>query len=319
MVNTKILSATDYNGQKIVNGSSTNSSNILFTYTGSSNIQNATIEKFICSLDGSHSVSSAFTCETSPSGYSDLPSGNYTFRVKAVDSNGNTGTDAKFAWNILNSTSGSSSNGPPQPVVNHGPVANDQLVKISNTANTNNNNNSIKLTATDQDPFSKLLTFSLVTNPSQGTLSNFNSSSGSLVYTPNTGFTGVDSFKFKANDGYLDSNNANVSIKVGNRAPVAVNGSSIITAHRNTPLNILLNATDPDLPIDHLTYSILSNPTSGVISNFNSSRGSLTYTPNQNYVGADKFTFKVNDGTIDSNNIATVSLNVTAASTSCYH
>ena len=72
----------------------------------------------------SHSVSSAFTCETSPSGYSDLPSGNYTFRVKAVDSNGNTGTDAKFAWNILNRTSGSSSNGPPQPVVNHGPVAN---------------------------------------------------------------------------------------------------------------------------------------------------------------------------------------------------
>ena len=38
----------------------------------------------------------------------------------------------------------------------------------------------------------------------------------------------------------------------------------------------------------------------------------LTYTPATNFVGADAFTFKANDGTVDSNN-ATVSITVQEA------
>src|SRR5205823_2586147 len=47
------------------------------------------------------------------------------------------------------------------------------------------------------------------------------------------------------------------------------------------------------------------------ISGFDAITGALTYTPNPNFNGPDSFTFKVNDGTVDSAP-ATVSLTVTA-------
>src|SRR5205085_6654485 len=56
---------------------------------------------------------------------------------------------------------------------------------------------------------------------------------------------------------------------------------------------------------------IVNGPTNGVISGFDANTGALTYTPNPNFNGPDSFTFKVNDGTVDSAP-ATVSLTVTA-------
>jgi putative cell wall-binding protein len=51
-----------------------------------------------------------------------------------------------------------------------------------------------------------------VTDPANGTV--LLGSDGSFVYTPNTGFTGVDSFTYVANDGLDDSAPATVSITV---------------------------------------------------------------------------------------------------------
>ena len=59
---------------------------------------------------------------------------------------------------------------------------------------------------------------------------------------------------------------------------------------------------------DTLTYSIVAQPSHGVASLV---AGKLSYTPAANYNGPDSFTFKANDGTVDSN-IATVSITVTA-------
>jgi hypothetical protein len=42
-----------------------------------------------------------------------------------------------------------------------------------------------------------------------------------------------------------------------------------------------------------LTYQILSQPSHGTISNFNSSNGTLTYTPKANYSGHDAFQYEV--------------------------
>ena len=66
------------------------------------------------------------------------------------------------------------------------------------------------------------------------------------------------------------------------------------------------------------TFSIVSGPsngTLGAISNNtcsgppNADTASVTYTPNANFSGSDLFTYKVNDGTLDSN-VATVSITV---------
>lgn len=63
---------------------------------------------------------------------------------------------------------------------------------------------------------------------------------------------------------------------------------------------------DDDLP---LTAIKVSNPSHGSLT-FNSG-GSFTYQPNENYVGTDSFTYKVNNGTLDST-AATVTITVGA-------
>ena len=76
--------------------------------------------------------------------------------------------------------------------------------------------NPTPLLSNDLDIDSGTLTASVVASPTSGSLLSFNSN-GTFTYRPNTGFTGVDSFTYKANDGALDSNVATVSISVGTR------------------------------------------------------------------------------------------------------
>src|SRR4029450_6757832 len=68
-------------------------------------------------------------------------------------------------------------------------------------------------------------------------------------------------------------------------------------------------SNDTDVDANSLTAIQVSGPAHGSLTlNVN---GSLTYTPAANYNGPDSFTYKANDGTVDSN-VATVSLTVNA-------
>lgn len=92
---------------------------------------------------------------------------------------------------------------------NHPPVANDASVTTPQDTAV-----ATTLTATDAD--SDPLTYAVVTGPTHGTLSG---TAPNLTYTPNAGYTGPDSFTFKANDGKADSNTATVSITVTPATP----------------------------------------------------------------------------------------------------
>lgn len=96
---------------------------------------------------------------------------------------------------------------------------------------------------------------------------------------------------------------------VTNVAPVAQ--ALALSVNDNTASSSFVVATDVDVPAQTLTYSVVSNPSNGDISGFDSATGAFTYTPDRNYVGSDSFTFKANDGTLDSNT-ATVSITVNA-------
>ncbi len=74
----------------------------------------------------------------------------------------------------------------------------------------------------------------------------------------------------------------------------------------DVPGDIVLNAVSPVLS-PTFTYTIVGGPTNGVLSG---SGPTFTYTPAQNFHGSDSFTFKVNDGSHDSNT-STVSITVT--------
>jgi len=108
---------------------------------------------------------------------------------------------------------------------------------------------------------------------------------------------------------YKNGNNAvldSFSItKAVNSPPVANNQA--INVIKNTATPITLTATDPNN--NPLTYSIVAQPTHGSVSPTTPGGPSRTYTPANNYLGPDSFTFKANDGTVDSNT-ATISINV---------
>jgi Big-like domain-containing protein/Calx-beta domain-containing protein len=70
------------------------------------------------------------------------------------------------------------------------------------------------------DPNGDGLTFSKVSEPTNGTVTV--NANGSYTYTPNGGFSGVDSFTYKANDGHADSNVATVTVTVSS-TPISLN------------------------------------------------------------------------------------------------
>ena len=88
-----------------------------------------------------------------------------------------------------------------------------------------------------------------------------------------------------------------------NVAPVA-NAQSVSTAEEQ-PLSITLTSTDTDT--DTLSYTVATQPANGILSG---TAPNVTYTPATNFAGSDTFTFKTNDGTVDSN-VATISITVT--------
>jgi hypothetical protein len=156
------------------------------------------------------------------------------------------------------------------------------------------------ITLTGSDGDGDPLSYSVYSGPANGSLSG---TAPNLTYTPNTNYLGSDSFVFRVDDGKISSF-ATVSITVDetNVAPVADNQS--VSVFFNTPEFITL--TGSDVNGDALTYSIVSGPGNGTLSG---AAPNVTYTPGNSFSGSDSFTFKVNDGTVDSNT-ATVSLAV---------
>jgi uncharacterized protein (DUF2141 family) len=90
---------------------------------------------------------------------------------------------------------------------NHAPkAANVSLTTTAGTAKSG------QFQASDQD--NNKLTYSIVKKPAHGTVKITDANKGTFTYTPSSGFTGTDSFTYKANDGSLDSNTAKVTVTV---------------------------------------------------------------------------------------------------------
>jgi hypothetical protein len=77
----------------------------------------------------------------------------------------------------------------------------------------------------------------------------------------------------------------------------------------STPKNTRVDGTlvASDLDGDPLTYSIVANGSLGTAVITNATTGAFTYTPNLGVSGTDSFSFKVNDGSADSDT-ATVTI-----------
>ena len=187
--------------------------------------------------------------------------------------------------------------------INVTPVNDVPLAVSQNVTTAEDVSKAITLVATDPD-IGNVLTYTIVSPPANGTLSG---TGANVTYTPAANYNGSDSFTFKANDGSSDSNIATVSVTITplGDSPIAFTPGSAVTTTEDVAKAITLVGIDPDG--DAITYIIISGPAHGILSGTGSN---LTYTPDANYNGSDSFTFKVNDGTSDSN-ITTVSITIT--------
>src|SRR4029077_3222735 len=120
-----------------------------------------------------------------------------------------------------------------------------------------------------------------------------------LIYTPDHDFNGIDSLTFRAHDGFLDSAVATVTVTVRpvNDPPIATAGT--LSAVEDTPATGTLAATDVDG--DTLSYSVVTQGSKGSVTI--TGGATYTYTPQANLNGQDSFTFKANDGAVDSTTV----------------
>ncbi len=169
-------------------------------------------------------------------------------------------------------------------------------------------------TLSANDPDNDPLTYLLVGAPELGSV-DIEASSGAFTYTPPAHTTGTDSFTFKVNDGFNDSNIATVSISIiePNGVPVAYNSS--ITVFRNLAYGGNLLGFDSDG--DTLSYHLVNNGSLGNVS-INSSTGVYVYTPTANLIGNDSFTFYVSDGSNQSA-VATVDITILHEDQICHY
>lgn len=176
--------------------------------------------------------------------------------------------------------------------VNDAPVAkNQQLQLLEDTTQT------ITLFGSDVD--SEQLTYSIVKQPEHGKLAIQNNQ---VVYTPEQNYNGQDTFSYLVSDGQIQAKgDIHLDILPVNDAPIAKSGT--VATNEDTPIDIKLEASDPDS--SNLQYTLQQLPTNGEITIEN---GVVHYIPNKDFSGNDQFTFIVTDGELTST--GTIDINV---------
>ncbi|MEJ2258078.1 MAG: Ig-like domain-containing protein, partial [Woeseiaceae bacterium] len=191
--------------------------------------------------------------------------------------------------------------------VNQAPVANNDKYSVPQDSSMVQDPGVL---ANDTDADGNKLKAVLVTPPANGTFALLES--GVVFYAPNPGFSGTDTFTYKANDGKDDSNEATVTITVEptNLPPVANNNSYSTTQDLPllvNPPGLLDNDSDPERHV--LVPTVVSPPSNGNVSLGRDGR--VYYAPDPGFTGTDSFTYTVSDGDLDSNE-ATVTITVKA-------
>ena len=148
--------------------------------------------------------------------------------------------------------------------------------------------------ASDADLPANTLSYQLISPPAGAVIDT----NGVITWTP-TEAQGPSTNRLTTvvSDGSLSATNSfTVTVTEVNTAPVV--SSLSVTTSEDSGTNLVLTASDPDIPSNSLAFVILSSPTNGLLSGFNPNSGAVTYTPNLNYNGLDSFLFTVSDGSL---------------------
>ncbi|MDD5373141.1 MAG: Ig-like domain-containing protein, partial [Sulfurimonas sp.] len=190
---------------------------------------------------------------------------------------------------------------------------NDPTVTVNDTASTNEDSAVvIDVLANDTDIDSAKSSVASVTQGSHGTVAI--NPDGTLTYTPEANYNGADSFTYTNSEGATAT--VNVTVNPLNDPTVIVNDTASVNEDSAVIIDVLANDTDIDSaksPVASVTQG--AHGTVAI-----NGDGTLTYTPEANYNGADSFTYTNSEGatatvnvTVNPLNDPTVIVNDTAA------
>ncbi|MBT3042365.1 MAG: autotransporter domain-containing protein [Candidatus Thiodiazotropha sp. (ex Codakia orbicularis)] len=174
------------------------------------------------------------------------------------------------------------------------------LQAVDDTASTSTNT-SVTINVLANDTGTGLSVSSLGTASNGSVVDN---GDGTLTYTPNADFVGVDSFTYTITDGQSAPGTATVTIDVTATAPItnATDDTAFTVTDLAVSINVLANDTGSGISV----YSV-GTPSNGTA--VNNSNGTITYTPNSGFEGVDSFSYTIID-TSDVTATATVTVSV---------
>jgi hypothetical protein len=148
----------------------------------------------------------------------------------------------------------------------------------------------------------------------QGTLGTVSIDAGntSVTYT-STGGLGDDSFTYDIEDGDGNIDTATVTVQVSGSPVIANDDNAQTKQEQLVGIDVIENDTTSAAgeTIDGSTVSILTQPSNGAVQN--NLDGTIDYTPDPGFVGADSITYDVEDTAGNLSSSATVSFAVSAA------
>jgi hypothetical protein len=187
-------------------------------------------------------------------------------------------------------------------------AVNDAPNAVNDTANTVAGNPvTINVLANDTDVEGNTLSVTNVTTPANGTTAIV---AGQVVYTPNAGFVGVNTFTVTISDGNGGTSTSTVTVTVNAAPNTAPNAAGdIITTLEDTAVTINALVNDTDADNDTLTITTITQPANGTTAIVGNQ---IQFTPNANFNGTTSFTYTINDGR---GGTATANVDVTVTAT----
>ena len=131
--------------------------------------------------------------------------------------------------------------------------------------------------------------FSAISNNGKVRINN-----NTLIYNPNINYDGNDVINYVVRDISGGSSRGLIFLNIqgNNQAPIVANGELTIAEDTETNIELLLNATDPE----NDSLEILNISSIEGTYTIDEERHSIIYTPIENFVGADEFSYQVSDG-----------------------
>jgi hypothetical protein len=194
--------------------------------------------------------------------------------------------------------------------VNSPPVA----VNDARSVNTNSSNNSLDVLANDTtgpDTGETLTITSVGTTSNQGTVS-ISSDGKRIIYTPKSGYNGIETFNYTISDGRGGTSTATVTVDVGSSVPppTAVSDSYTVAEDAtNATFNVLANDL-PSITGETLSIDFVTASNGGIVS-VTSGGQSITYRPAANFNGTEIVTYRLR-GSNGGQTLGTVTFTVTA-------